>query len=249
MCYISPQAASPHSSRVSLAFGSAHNSLLLRVQMNYPAEQLEQFPWIVSEGTLRPDHLADAYLSAIDALELECPEPFYSDLRQVAASAGDVVGPDPLPLAWYVALDWVTGALNDAAPTGFYFGASEGDGACLGFWLEQDWVDALEERGLDRELEDPADAARFIQAATDYGLEPDTLCDGFCGTAAGLTAPEAGACYAQELAEDCGMVPDDAAWPMRHIDWEAAWRELELGDNYGAEPSHVPGMFWIFHAV
>ena len=32
--------------------------------------------------------------------------------------------------------------------------------------------------------------------------------------------------YAQELAEDCGMVSDDAAWPVRHIDWEAAANEL-----------------------
>lgn len=32
--------------------------------------------------------------------------------------------------------------------------------------------------------------------------------------------------YAQELAEDCGMVADDARWPNNHIDWEAAADEL-----------------------
>jgi len=28
--------------------------------------------------------------------------------------------------------------------------------------------------------------------------------------------------YAQETAEDCGMIQRDAAWPACHIDWEAA---------------------------
>lgn len=32
--------------------------------------------------------------------------------------------------------------------------------------------------------------------------------------------------YAQELAEDCGMVNDNAAWPNNCIDWELAAREL-----------------------
>lgn len=32
--------------------------------------------------------------------------------------------------------------------------------------------------------------------------------------------------YAQELAEELGMVQSDAAWPARHIDWEAAANEL-----------------------
>ena len=216
--------------------------------MNYSTEQLAQFPWIVSEGTLRPDQLADAYLGTFDTLGLECPEPFRSDLQQAAAYASDTVGPEPAE-AWLEALDWATGVLNDAAPTGFYFGPSEGDGACLGFWLDQDWVAALEERCLDRELEDPVDAARFVEAATDYGLEPDTLCDGYCGTVSGLTAEEAGAEYSWQLAEEMGTVPDDAIWPMRHIDWKAAWHELELSDNYGAKPSHVRGMFWIFRSV
>ena len=33
--------------------------------------------------------------------------------------------------------------------------------------------------------------------------------------------------YAQQLAEDCGMVNADARWPNNHIDWEAAAAELE----------------------
>ena len=34
--------------------------------------------------------------------------------------------------------------------------------------------------------------------------------------------------YAQELAEDCGMVDTSARWPMTCIDWEQAARELQM---------------------
>lgn len=33
--------------------------------------------------------------------------------------------------------------------------------------------------------------------------------------------------YAEELAEDIGAVDRNASWPMRHIDWDAAARDLE----------------------
>lgn len=32
--------------------------------------------------------------------------------------------------------------------------------------------------------------------------------------------------YAQQLAEDCGMVPDNRSWPLNCIDWDFAAREL-----------------------
>jgi len=34
--------------------------------------------------------------------------------------------------------------------------------------------------------------------------------------------------YAQELAEDCGMIDANAAWPARCIDWTQAARELRM---------------------
>lgn len=33
--------------------------------------------------------------------------------------------------------------------------------------------------------------------------------------------------YAQELAEECGMIDTNAKWPMTCIDWEKAARELQ----------------------
>ena len=34
--------------------------------------------------------------------------------------------------------------------------------------------------------------------------------------------------YAQELAEDCGMIPANAQWPNNCIDWVQAARELRM---------------------
>jgi hypothetical protein len=34
--------------------------------------------------------------------------------------------------------------------------------------------------------------------------------------------------YAQELAEDCGMLKDCDTWPARCIDWDQAARELQM---------------------
>lgn len=48
--------------------------------------------------------------------------------------------------------------------------------------------------------------------------------------------------YAREMAEDCGMINSDAAWPMRHIDWDAAADELK-GDYMSIEFRGVT--FWI----
>lgn len=46
--------------------------------------------------------------------------------------------------------------------------------------------------------------------------------------------------YAEQLADDCGMVNSESAWPNNHIDWEAAAEELKAdystveydGDTY-----------------
>lgn len=41
-----------------------------------------------------------------------------------------------------------------------------------------------------------------------------------------LIAEESFPEYAEQLAEDIGAISSDAAWPLRHIDWEAAANEL-----------------------
>ena len=195
----------------------------------YSTKQLASFPWIVSTDTLRCDHLADAYLGAFDRLEQDVPEPFRSDLQQCAAYASGLTAPDPCD-AWDYALQWAFDQLGELAPTGFYFGASEGDGACFGFWLAQDWIDALEDRGID--CDDPAGTAELIQAFDDHGIDADNLCDAYCGTADGYSEAQAGASYAQDLADELGIKLDQMEWPLTCVDWEQAWRELEIGDGY-----------------
>ncbi len=48
--------------------------------------------------------------------------------------------------------------------------------------------------------------------------------------------------YAQELAEDCGMLKDATSWPLTCIDWEQAARELQY-DYTSAEFDGVT--YWI----
>jgi hypothetical protein len=207
---------------------------------HYTTDQLASFPWIVSTDTLRTDHLADAYLGAFDRLGQDVPEPFRSDLQQCAAYASDLIGPEPCD-AWEIATAWAFDRLNELAPTGFYFGASEGDGACFGFWISEDWADCLEHCGFAADS-DPAALVPIISELESSGVDPDTYQDCYQGEAEGYSSEQAGADYAQQLAEELGMTDGAQAWPLGCIDWEAAWRELEIGDAYWLQ--RINGSQW-----
>lgn len=213
--------------------------------MNYSADQMATFPWIISEGTLRLDHLADAYLGAFDQLGQDVPEPFRSDLQQCAAYCSALMGPEPEP-AWEIAVDWASDRLSELAPEGFYFGSQEGDGACFGFWLNEDWADALEHCGID--AEDPATVAVWITRLTDAGVDPDNVVDTYCGRAEGWNEQQAGADYAQQLAEETGLL-DTSMWPCTCIDWADAWHELRVGDCFWLEPTGTAGEWLVFRGV
>jgi hypothetical protein len=206
----------------------------------YTLDQLDGFPWIVSSDTLRVDHLADAYLGAFDRLGQDVPEPFRSDLQQCAAYASGLTAPDPCD-AWDVATEWAFDRLGELAPDGFYFGASEGDGACFGFWLEQEWADLLEHCGWAADS-DSAALAGVVRSLMASGIDVDNFEDYYQGEAEGYNATEAGADYAAQLAEDLGSIQTTAHWPHTCIDWELAWRELELGDGYWLEK--INGCQW-----
>lgn len=209
-------------------------------------ERLRSFPWIVSCDTLRLEDLLPRYWSAAETLELELPAPLTAELERLAGA--DSNADDWSDDAACAAAETLWELLNDAAPCGFYFGASEGDGACFGFWLCDDWRDALEERGID--CETPEHVAALLQELEDHGVTAETLCDAYCGTADGIDAASAGADYAQQLAEDCGDIDwSRLRWPFTCIDWEAAWRELELGDGYSAIPAEGAGTFHIIRSI
>ncbi|NDB02372.1 MAG: hypothetical protein EBY38_01705 [Flavobacteriaceae bacterium] len=159
----------------------------------------------------------------------DVPEPFRSDLQQCAAYASDLIGPEPCE-AWEIATDWAFNRLGELAPTGFWFGASEGDGACFGFWLSEDWADALEHCGIAGDYDDAA-IAHIIQELADLGYDPQNLPDCYVGEAEGYTQAEAGADAAAMIAGELEEHADKG-WPFRHIDWQAAWEELCVSDNY-----------------
>lgn len=209
----------------------------------YSPAQLASLQWIVSNATLRAEDLLPAFWSAVEqtAQLLQHPSPISpAELAILEKLAGE----DSSESDWQQDMAGalvvrLEDLLQDLAPAGFYFGANAGDGACFGFWLSEDWADALQDRGL--EFEDPEIAAQLVQLFEDHGLTADTLADGLAGEADGYSPEQAGAAWCEEFAVDCGMVPDGLQWPLNCLDWERAWRELQMGDGYSAEPNPGAG--------
>jgi len=201
---------------------------------------LSTFPWIVSCDTLKTEDLLVKYWSAAEqAAQIMTPGlSFAANHRTLAASLEHFVGEDSNADHWNdeVAaqlLDDVTEALQGYAPVGFSFGASVGDGACFGFWLDEDWAEVM--RTLGMEDEDPAAWASLIAELDNDGIDPGNFDDAYCGQVEGWNEDQAGADYAQQLADELGL-PDNlngtGTWPMSCIDWAQAWRELQMGDGY-----------------
>ena len=66
-------------------------------------------------------------------------------------------------------------------------------------------------------------------AAEGLDIPADTVEEAYAGTA--RTDEE----FAENLANELCLIPDDLAWPMNHIDWEGAARDLmmEYAENDG----------------
>jgi hypothetical protein len=200
---------------------------------HYTAEQLASFPWIVSTDTLKTEALLESFWSAAEQIAAikgaPLDGPLVADLERLA-------GEDSNAADWAdeeasATLERLTDYLGDLAPVGFGFGSSEGDGACFGFWLSEDWADALEHLGLDGD--DPAGWAALIAELEADGIDPDNVEDSYQGRAEGWSEERAGADYAQQLFEDSGLQNASCdGWPFTCIDWDVAWRDLEMGDGY-----------------
>jgi hypothetical protein len=225
--------------------------------------QLQAFPWIVCDrASLRPSDLADAFLGAADSIAdlLKLPRPdgvapaglsssSVKLLQDLAADCSSSVA-SPASEAQTWALEELSDWLSSRAPSGFFFGASEGDGALFGFWPSEEALEALE--AGDFLGDDPSVQAFFLQSAAEAGLELSAkgIEDGFKGEAEGLTEESAGAFYAQDLAEELGAFDfQKLSWPLTCIDWKEAWKELEMGDGFSVAPSHRFGLFWVFQAT
>ena len=115
--------------------------------------------------------------------------------------------------------------------------------------LEQDQADAM---GGFEHIEDMDDATRaaFLAWEADNGHELDALRE-LAREASGSPDWKHGETlirhsyfeeYAQELAEDCGMVPSGLQWPLTCIDWKQAARELQM-DYFSVEFDGIE--YWI----
>ena len=198
----------------------------------YSNTQLSSFPWIVSCDTLRSEDLLVKFWGVAAQLG--------ANLSPILPALERLVGEDSNAEDWgedaaAAALEALTDALQDLAPSGFHFGASEGDGACFGYWLGEDWAAALETIGLDGD--DPTGWAELIARLEADGVEADRIEDAYVGRAEGYSEDRAGADYALDLAQDAWLPelpsgPGWSQWPISCIDWSHAWRELQLGDGY-----------------
>lgn len=97
----------------------------------------------ISEGTLRPEDLIPAYLSALDGLRLTKAErATVREIRRKELGDGtptnDSQMGDSDELGYDV--DELTQILESHVPDYCYFGTTEGDGACFGVWVDHDSV-------------------------------------------------------------------------------------------------------------
>lgn len=201
---------------------------------HYTTDQLSEWPWIVSVDTLKPESLLVSFWQTAEHIATLVNHPLPLNPKTVA-SLERLVGEDSRESDWdddeaSQTLDELFQALDDAAPIGFGFGASEGDGACFGYWLHEGWQDGLETLGLD--ADDPTGWAELVSRLELDGIDSDNIGDAYQGRAEGWSEDLAGADYARQLAEDIGAWTGKHIWPLSCIDWEDAWRELQLGDAY-----------------
>lgn len=102
-----------------------------------------------------------------------------------------------------------------------------------------DRIEELEERRDSEEQEEPLDAGeeKELQALRELLNEleggDDVQFDGLWYPAY-LIHEHDFENYAEELAEECGMINPDAKWPLNCIDWTQAAKELQA-DYTGAE--------------
>lgn len=106
----------------------------------------------------------------------------------------------------------------------------------------RDVIERLDELESDRE--DAVEDGTLAEWTDENGEEYDSL-KALVEVASGSPDWEYGAAlirrsyfrdYAQELAEDRGMIPKNLSWPYTCIDWEQAASELEVdysGVNFG----------------
>jgi hypothetical protein len=189
----------------------------------------------IISGTMRACDLADAYLGACDQYGVILPAETVAILQSAACHASDTVAPD-FSEETYEALSETESALGEVAPFGCYFGAHTGDGSDFGFWLGDNWAEALDERNIGE-----SDVEAVLGICEAEGIDSEDFADAWQGEVGAYSEDQAGATFTEDLCIECGTIDDPARWPHNCIDWEEAWRQLEQ-DGYSAH--RLSGARW-----
>ena len=160
------------------------------------------FPWIVSSSTLKTEHLLVSFWETLESLSVSLDPEILSDLQRLVGE--DSREEDYKEEEASRLLLCLFDLLQEKSPEGFYFGSHPGDGALFGFWLSEDWEQAISE--ADFFSEDPTLCASVISAASGLGISSDSFSDCFMGEISAYSEEEAEEEAAKELlseSEEC----------------------------------------------
>jgi len=205
---------------------------------------LSSFPWIVSSSTLKTEHLLVSFWETLEGLASDPSFPFELS-PSLLSTLERLVGEDSKEEDYketeaLEALSALSDLLDEAAPSGFYFGSHEGDGALFGFWLSEDWGEALS--SCDFFSEDPTLCASVIEAAESLGISPDTFPDCFRGEVSAYSEEEAEEEAAKELlseSEDCPRF-------FNLLNFGKVW-DYFYSSDFAVSPSSQSARFFLFN--
>lgn len=93
--------------------------------------------WGVSHGTLRNEDLVPRFLEVLRQLDTEEYKTITELYSDILTETDDLVEDAPIEESMWL-LEALFDSLDAAAPSGYRFGAYEGDGAEFGFWEVED---------------------------------------------------------------------------------------------------------------
>jgi len=198
----------------------------------------DSFPWIVSSSTLKTEHLLVSFWEALESLSVSLDSEILSDLQRLVGE--DSKEEDYKEEEAAALLLCLFDLLQEKSPEGFHFGSHSGDGALFGFWLSEDWEQAIPL--ADFFSEDPSLCASVISAASDLGISPDTFSDCFLGEISAYSEEEAEEEAAKELlseSEDCPRF-------FNLLNFRKVWKHFYSSD-FAIAPSSQSARFFLFN--
>ena len=198
----------------------------------------ESFPWVVSSSTLKTEHLLVSFWETLESLSVSLDPEILSDLQRLVGE--DSREEDYKEEEAAELLLCLFDLLQEQSPKGFYFGSHPGDGALFGFWLSEDWEQAIS--SADFFSEDPTLCASVISAASGLGISPDTFSDCFRGEVSAYSEEEAEEEAAKELlseSEDCPRFFD-------LLNFRKVWEHF-YASNFAVSPSSQTARFFLFN--